>query len=189
MLPIIIATIEDENSREFMTNLYLQCEKRMYREAGKLFSHSSDIEDVVYEALTKLIDKIAVLQELNERERLQYVIVTVKHTAINMIRRASLLPTESFDEMESFFMTSEEASPEEDILKEQRNAYLRSIFSNIPLEDRLLLEQKYILKWSDAEIAEGLSIQPASVRMRLTRTKRKIAETLLAQGFCLSDWI
>lgn len=189
MLQVIIATIEDEDSREFMTNLYLRCEKRMYREASKLFSRPSDIEDVVYEALAKLIDKIAVLQELSEGERLQYVIVTVKHTAINMTRRASFLPTASFDEMDSFFTAPTDASPEDYILKEQRNAYLRSIFSEISLEDRLLLEQKYILKWTDAEIAEGLSIQPASVRMRLTRTKRKIAETLLAQGFRLSDWV
>lgn len=189
MLPIIISTIEDESEREFITDLYLRCEKRMYKEASKYFSKPSDIEDVVYEALAKLIDKIDILQTMQMGEQLQYIIITVKHTAINMAKHENYLPLTSFDTIDTYFTDVSAPSSEERILYEQRSTYLRKIFAEVSQEDRLLLEQKYILKWTDAEIAEGLSIQPSSVRMRLTRTKRKIAEELMTQGFCLSDWI
>lgn len=189
MLPLIILAIEDADSRMFMEDLYLRCEKRMYKEAGKYFSGLSDIEDAVYESLARLIDKIDFLRELGEGELLQYVIVTVKHTAINMAKHESRLKVTSFDLIEPFFSQDTVSAQDETMLSQQRNTYLRNIFSDIAQEDRLLLEQKYILKWTDAEIAAGLSIQPASIRMRLTRTKRKIAESLLARGFCLSDWV
>ena len=75
------------------------------------------------------------------------------------------------------------------LLREQRNARLREIFVTLPVEDRLLLEEKYILLWTDAEIAKTLNIQPNSVRMRLTRAKRRIAKALTEQGFLLSEWV
>lgn len=57
------------------------------------------------------------------------------------------------------------------------------------VEERLLLEQKYVLGWSDNELASMLGIQPQSVRMRLTRAKRKAIQLMKEQGFQISEWL
>ena len=73
------------------------------------------------------------------------------------------------------------------LLEEQRNRRLKEILAALPLEERLLLEKKYILLWPDSEIAEQLRIKPDSMRMRYTRAKRKVAKALLAKGFSPED--
>ena len=40
-------------------------------------------------------------------------------------------------------------------------------------EDRLLLEGKYILGYTDAELADMLGCKKSSVRMKLTRARRR----------------
>lgn len=187
MFPMILLTIEDESSREFMIRLYESCVSRMHLEAGNYLSEKADVEDVVSDAVVKLVEKIDLLRQLDEAKRLPYAITTVRHMAYRHLRRKNLLQMTSFDTLEDV-LTAPAEDADDRILKEQRNARLRELLGALPTEDLLLLEEKYILLWSDAEIAETLGIQPNSLRMRLTRAKRRIADALTAQGFRLSDW-
>ena len=79
--------------------------------------------------------------------------------------------------------------PEEKLLREQCNVRLQELFHALSTDDRLILEEKYILQWSDAEIAKALGIQPDSVRMRITRAKHRVAKALTEQGFLRSGWV
>ena len=67
--------------------------------------------------------------------------------------------------------------------------YIRNIWCCLERDTRMLMEQKYILRWSDEELAEILGIQPQSVRMRLTRAKRELMAQLQKNGFHLDDWL
>ena len=50
---------------------------------------------------------------------------------------------------------------------------LYRIWDQLTQEEQLLLSGKYILEYSDAELAGQLGCGPASVRMKLTRVRRK----------------
>lgn len=189
MIPLIILAIEDESSREFMIRMYESNVSRMYREAGKYVSLAEDIEDVVSDAVVKLVDKVDLLQEIEECKRIPYATTTVRHMAFRLLRRKNRLQTVSFDELEAFLSAPNGENADDKILGEQRKSRLQELLDTLPIEDRLLLEEKYILLWSDAEIAKALEIQPDSVRMRLTRAKRRIAKAMTEQGFHLYDWI
>lgn len=91
--------------------------------------------------------------------------------------------------LEDFISAPEGEVPDERLLREQRNARLREILKTLEPEDRVVLEERYLLQWDDAEIAKGLGIQPNSVRMRLTRAKRRLAKALLANGFYPEEWM
>lgn len=93
----------------------------------------------------------------------------------------------SFDALAVFLSDTENV--EEKIQNEQRDTQLQTILSELPPEDRLLLEEKYILLLPDTEIAQTLNIQPNSVRMRLTRAKRRVAKALTDHGFRPEDWL
>ena len=94
-----------------------------------------------------------------------------------------------FEDVDTYLTMDENLLPESIVSRGIQLDQLRKIWAQIPVGDRLLLEQKYILKWTDQELASILGIQPQSVRMRLTRAKRRVIELLKAQGFHISDWL
>ena len=78
MLPIIILTIEDDDDREFMTNIYLKYDRLMFSEAYKITRHCQDTEDVMHTAIVKLIDKIPLLRTFDQKRLAYYLIRTAK---------------------------------------------------------------------------------------------------------------
>lgn len=189
MIPIAILTLEDESDRDFMLRFYESNVARMYLEASKYFPCTADAEDTVSDAVVKLVDKLELLMQLDERKRAAYAVTTVRHLALHTLQRRNRHRTvelESFDETVS---VENAAMSEDALLSEQRRTHLQALFATLPAEDRLLLEERYLLRWSDAEIAVALGIQPDSVRMRVTRAKRRVVKLLTDQGFLLSDWI
>ena len=189
MIPFVILAIEDESSRDFMIRFYESSVKRMYCEARKYFSHAEDVEDVVSDAVVKLVDKIDLLLEIDERRRLAYAVTTVRHLALHALPRKDRFQTVNFDVLEEQLPSLDGSFPEEKLLREQCNVRLQELFHALSTDDRLILEEKYILQWSDAEIAKALGIQPDSVRMRITRAKHRVAKALTEQGFLLSEWV
>lgn len=187
MIPLIILAIEDESRREFMIRLYESSVKRMYCEAKKFFSETEDVEDAVSDAVVKLVDKVDLLQQIAAEKRIAYAVTTVRHAAIHILRHESRFQMVSFDALAAFLSDTENV--EEKIQNEQRDTQLQTVLSELPPEDRLLLEEKYILLLPDAEIAQTLNIQPNSVRMRLTRAKRCVAKALTDHGFRPEDWL
>lgn len=187
MIPMIILAIEDDNSRDFLLRLYEKSKDRMKAEAMRYLDSDADAEDVVSEAVIKLVDKIDLLQQLAENRRVPYAVATARHLALRLLEIRKQLPSADYDDLEHIIPEPESNDPEEQLLQEQRNRRLRELLSAVPLEERLLLEKKYILLWSDSEIAEQLGIKVDSVRMRYTRAKRKLATALLSKGFSPED--
>ena len=72
----------------------------------------------------------------------------------------------------------QDVSPEENlILTEQKHAFIK-IWQELEQEDRFLLEGRYILRYTDRELAEEIGCQPNSVRMKLTRARRKVLKQM-----------
>ena len=62
-----------------------------------------------------------------------------------------------------------------------RNAEIESLIAGLkrlPERDRWLLEMKYFRRMRDAEIARQLEIRENSVRMYLTKARRKLGELI-----------
>jgi RNA polymerase sigma-70 factor (ECF subfamily) len=172
-----------------MIRFYENSVTRMYLEAVKYVSDRETAEDVVSEAVVKLVEKADLLQQIDRNKRLPYAITTVRHMAYRHLRQKNRLELTSFEALEELLPSADGEPADDKILKEQRKTRLRELLAAIPAEDRLLLEEKYVLLWSDEEIAKTLDIRPNSVRMRLTRAKRRVADALTAQGFHLNDWV
>ena len=70
-------------------------------------------------------------------------------------------------------MAIPEPSLDKRIMLAEQKERLMQIWSSLPEEDRLLLEGKYILGYTDAELADMLGCKKSSVRMKLTRARRR----------------
>ena len=104
-------------------------------------------------------------------------------------KRQSLYTMVPFEDVDTYLTIEESQLPESVALRHIKLEHLRNMWAKLPVEDRLLLEQKYVLDWSDAELAASLGIKPQSVRMRLTRAKRNAIHHLKEQGFQISEWL
>ena len=70
-------------------------------------------------------------------------------------------------------MVMPETSLDERIIFEEQKDRLMQIWGSLPEEDQLLLEGKYILGYKDTELADMLGCTKDSIRMKLTRARRR----------------
>lgn len=189
MLPIIISAIECPEDRELMTEFYLKHNALMYHEAQKHLGVPEDVEDIVYEALARIIDKMDVFRELKPWQRVQYALTAVRNLSYILLKRNNHFNFISFDSIEFDLPASEETLPDVATEKSMHSSAIKQIWNALELDDKILLEQKYLLHWRDEEIALPLNIKPQSVRMRLTRAKRNLMQELHKKGFDITDWL
>lgn len=180
MLPSVITLIVDEDDREFMTQLFLQYRRIMFSEISKLISDPWDTEDILQSALIKLCDKVSLLRDLDERRRICYVITTVRNLAKNHIRDNHVVSICSFDDdnLNLSDTISDGTNIDQTIIIKEQLKDLASVWNMLDETTQRLLEGKYILMKSDAELGQMLGINPSSIRMMLTRSRRKTLDLM-----------
>ncbi|WP_409967677.1 sigma-70 family RNA polymerase sigma factor [Bengtsoniella intestinalis] len=173
MILYAIECIEHEEDRVFMEDIYTQYHRLMY--ATALEYHQLLAQDIMQSALLKLITHLDTLRKLEPKALASYIVVTVKHTALNMIRHENIIDKHIASEMAPAFIESMEASdskPEESVLLLERRKLLLSALEALSEDDRILLYGKYILNQSDVELGQLLDCPTSAIRMRLTRARR-----------------
>ena len=83
MIPYCILIIEDDDDREFMTWLFRNYNRLMYREIFQLVQNVWITEDLIQDVLVSLIDKVKELRLKDERHLVNYIITASKNKAKN----------------------------------------------------------------------------------------------------------
>ena len=189
MIPVIIAAIESPEDQELMIAFYTQYENLFYLEANKLLSSPEDVSDIVQEALAKAIDRMDTFRALDRKQQLKYMLVSIRNLSINLLKHNGILTTVPLDTLDISQLPHDEKTPEAIYEEKSSLEQLRTIWGDLDEESRTLLLQKYELHWTDAQLADQLGIQPQSVRMRLTRAKKKLAEQIRQKGLDFQDFL
>lgn len=173
MIPFCILAIENDDDREFMAELFLRYQRLLYNEIYEILNNPWNTEDILQATLVKLIDKIPELRKKEETKLVSYMVVAVRNNTYNFLRAQKKSAQVSFEEY-----SGQENSASADrqiesgmIAKEEIEEMVRR-WSQLDERSKHLLEGKYILGKSDEALAEELSINPASVRMALTRARQ-----------------
>lgn len=87
MLPAVIADIDNQDDRQLIAEVYQKYHRFMYHQAKKWLSDSSAQEDVVQDALVKLIPKAPLLRQLDDARLVSYIAHTVRNTAFKHLQR------------------------------------------------------------------------------------------------------
>ena len=174
MLALLTAAIENPDDREFMTQFYLEYERLMYATVRKRLTDPEAAKDIVQECVIRLIPKIPFLSHMSRSKRRAQA-PPVRNATINYMRKQGRTDGRccSLEEQEEQDMAIPEPSLDERIMLAEQKERLMQIWSSLPEEDRLLLEGKYILGYTDAELADMLGCKKSSVRMKLTRARRR----------------
>lgn len=179
MIPCCILAIENDDDRDFMIDLYENYKQLMHSTVRKLVKNEHDIEDLTQDVLVKLIDKIDLLRSRSRDQRVNYIISACKYTAFNHNRKRGSHP-------ELFFETCGELNdPRYDereielrLIRGEEMEALQRVLPKMDLRMQCLLEGYYFLEKSTAELGEDLGIKPDSVRMYLTRARKKAFELM-----------
>ena len=187
-IPFFILAMNNDDDRQFMTSFYLKYQRLMYSEAIGILQGRREPEDIVQTSLVKLIEKIDLLRSMTERQRVNYMITTVKHTAISALRE--LKPDKFFsvddeDWAEGSRLHTDE-SLDEMLFRRENVGRMELVWSCLDPRSQYLLKARYFLEMNQDEIADELHIKPDSVRMEMSRARKRVRQ-LLTEKFDMVD--
>lgn len=181
MIPLFILAIENEADREFMTELFTQYQRLIYYTTRQITQDEWAVDDIVQETLINLMGKISLLRSRDRERQINYIISTTKNTAYNYMRTRKNVTIFAFDEE----MDSLTDDPIEDSLEQQSILddldCLRRVWPKLDPRSQYLLEARYILEKPLDQMAADLGMNPGSLRMFLTRAKRRAKALMLAE--------
>ena len=132
-----------------------------------------DIEDCLSETAMRIWKNVDTYDE-NKGSFAAWVTAITRNTALNMIRRQNRHPeTEIEDEMEST-----EPTPEEIVLREERQRELKQALDMPSQKERNLFYRKYYYLQSMEKIAAEMGMTVRSVEGKLYRIKKKLRKMM-----------
>lgn len=188
MLSFVLPMLGTQAERDFVIDMYEEFSALMFATARKYVSTQEAAEDIVQDGLVKLIRSTDTLQAMPRCALASYIVSTIRNTAIDAVRSRAVedkrISPLSLDDLH--LLPSREDSVEEAAMLQDDLARIKSVWPALTEEQRFLLERKYLAGASDAELAEYLDCQPGSVRMKLTRARRRVME-ILKEGGALDE--
>lgn len=180
MIALITGTMEDPDDRVFLEELFQNYQRLMFRTVQKYISSPADQKDIMQDSMEKLIKKVSTLRAMARCSLPSYIVYTIRSTSIDFLRRQKRnvertvsLDTPEFSEMEAV------DSPLDDLMvSREQFAHLQKVWPDLSEEERTLLKGRYILGYTDNDLASRLGCQPSSIRMKLTRARRRAFERL-----------
>ena len=178
MITTFIYTIENPSDQTFVLQLYERYEALMFWAAGKYLLNIEDRKDAVQDAIVTLIKNIDTLRLLEEAYLRTYVVYTVQSKSINILKRKNL-ELRIFEDFDSIPAGTAKDIIEEKIIQIALNDVITTAWERLPLRDQIILEGKYILGYNDNELGTLVGCKASSVRMYLTRARRKLLDLIL----------
>lgn len=177
MISFICSAASDQTAQDFMIQVYDTYGRLMFSIAQELAPQ--DAEDIVQDSLLRLIAKVDLLQTLTTARLASYVYTTTKHTGYSFLRKKKKEDSVRFPiDKEIEDVPDPTGSVEDQFLCASRTDMLLLVWPELSLGDQMVLSGRYILQQTDAELAEDLGCSADSVRMKLTRARRKAKELM-----------
>lgn len=143
--------------------------EKLYRSALKMLKDGSDAEDAVQEVMLKLW---MVRERLPEYRSVEALAMQInKNTCLNKIRARKLYVDNAFE-----YILSEENSPEKQLELTDSVDTVSKIINQLPDMQRMIIKLRDIEGYQPEEIAEVLGCEVASVRVNLSRARKKVRE-------------
>lgn len=175
LLAVILSSVEmnaDETNK--FEAIYNKYKNILYYKALNIVKKESDAEDVLQEAFIKIAKNIKAVKNIDSKETASFLIVIVKNTAYDYIRKTSKKAEFSLDETQ--MLADEKAL--DDLVGNIEYQEIVAVISNIPSPYNEVLYLHYVKEYSIKQTADLLDKKIATVKMQLVRGKRMLTEKL-----------
>lgn len=144
--------------------------------AWKYCFDPQNVDDVIQKTWLALFPRISLVKDLSKAKQFTYISVTMQNV-IRMEKRKKCIECCSLESVADIPYDGTRYL-ESKIEQAERAEHFRKAWNSVDEASRELLERKYILFETDAQIAEKLNIKPSSVRMYLSRARRAASKVL-----------
>lgn len=175
-VPIAILSMEDEDDRQFVADLYQNYKLNMYYTARKIVKDPHTAEDIVQESCIAIINNLEKIKAVEICRRRAYIVSIVKNISINYIVKRDRQSKYSFiadDEILSQ-QPDLDSNIEDYLIRNCEIAIIKSALQKLSDKDRTILRMKYFDDLRDVDIANYLNIKANSVRYYLTLSRRRL---------------
>lgn len=169
----LLSSIESGQGRSLFSKVYSQYNQTALFVARKYFPHDQHAaEDAVQNAWVQVIKHFEKVYQIPCDKLVFWIISIVKNEALILIRKNSkYVPIEDWDAV------TEDANH---LLSYQD---LIALFSKLPETYRATLEMKFLLQYTNQEIAQHLHLTETAVATRVNRGRKLLKEMMEKEGW------
>ena len=172
MLWFYLSLVETDHDKQKIQRVYEKYYGLMMYIASRYCPRQSDAEDVVHDAIIKIIKHLDCVDTSDEVRTKSFCTTVVKHTALDRLK-AKESHVISMEDMQ-------EQSVHVNDFAISNDAYADLVREIRALDDpcRIVLTLRYVNDLPIKQIAVLLEVSESAVSMRLTRAKRKLRKAL-----------
>ncbi len=180
MVPLYFSTLNSEEDKQKLSAIYRKYYSIMAYTVGKYLDDEYDIEDVVHDAMMKVIDSIDIIDTNNEKKTKVLLVVIARNRAQNFLRakeKQTLYETD-VDYTGDFCADD----PLDLVISRDTLDAVLKVIDSLSDEYRDVCLLKYVNGLNEKEIAELLDMPQNVVKFRAYRAKRNLREALRKGG-------
>lgn len=164
---------EEISDKLFFEQFYTRYKNFLYYTARRKCNNEDDVHEVVQETIVRLLKNINALREINEAKTQKYIALTVRAVYVDLEKKKHTDMAVSLNEalIEVLHCGGTQIEREMEGIDHKNN--IRKLQAGLSTRDWYVLESKYILGYTDQELAAHLGVAPDSIRMILSRAKSK----------------
>lgn len=173
--------------KEFFESFYERNKRFVFYIAGKYATVVEEREDLVQDAIERLLSNVSTLKELNEKKEKKYIALTVRTAYIDNEKKKKKIcgsPEQSGAIMETLVLAGIVSL--EDAHRLSAWLDVEQLRKELPSRDWYVLEGKYLLGYTQEQLANQIGVSPDSIRMIICRAKGK-ARLILHPEFNAED--
>lgn len=178
MLLLLLSTIESDDDRAFLEQLFDAHYVRLCKKAAAITQNNQVSEDLVQDVFLYVVKHIQKFRQMDCCTLRHILDISIKRRCYDYFK-AQYVRKKHFsgsldDDDSSVSVLRSNVNTEEEAVDNLTVEELSEAIRKLPDHYRYVVESKYILNMTDGEIAKELGIGKASVRQYLTRARRKI---------------
>jgi RNA polymerase sigma-70 factor (ECF subfamily) len=173
----VLKTREDVS--EIITALVAEYSTTLYRVAYSVTRNSAEAEDIVQETFLRVLKHQGKLDEI--RDARVWLVRIAWNLSLDRKRRSKARPeTEDIADLVRTLASAERRADEE-VISSQEHARVLALIDQLPEKERQALLLSALEELSTSEIASICSTTESSIRSRIFRARRELAELLNKQ--------
>lgn len=176
--------ISQEQEPKFLEDLYQKYKQQMLLAAYALVKPEY-AEDIVQEALVKIIQQEQIIRRLPEPRRAVYIALIIRGTAVDFMRKQKravpMADIENIAERSIFADTAR-------VMNQADKVELAVMLSELPQQDQYLLIGKYYFGLNSHELGRMIGCTAEAARAALHRAKMKVYTNWTGKGLNEEDF-
>lgn len=175
-----LITLESPADRQFIQDIYETHGKLMRYLIYQIVRDEQTAEDLLQDAMLRLIDHLDTLRGLTERQRKAYACRAARNIALNEVdpKRRKKYFSGEIESIED----AETGSPLEALQKLEDAALLNSVLAELPSRERELLVDRYLLDMGTEELSRKAGCSRESVNKRLYDARKNALRLIRKRG-------